>query len=62
MEDPSSVFVQLAYYMITVLAGLAIHGFIVLPLVYLIACRKNPFLFIHGMLKAILTAWGTASR
>lgn len=61
MEDPSTVFVQLGYYMLTVLAGLAAHGLIVLPIVYLIATRKNPLIFMYNMLKALLTAWGTAS-
>lgn len=61
MENPSVVFVQLGYYMLTVLVGLALHGGIVLPLVYLIGTRKNPFKFMYGMLKALLTAWGTAS-
>ena len=62
MEDPSTVFVQLGYYMLTVLVGLGIHGFIVLPLVYFIATRRNPYLFMYKMLKALLAAWGTASR
>ncbi|XP_045158775.1 excitatory amino acid transporter 1-like [Mercenaria mercenaria] len=61
MEDPSTVFIQLGYYMLTVLAGLAAHGLIVLPVVYLIATRKNPLIFMYNMLKALLTAWGTAS-
>ncbi|XP_060578971.1 excitatory amino acid transporter 1-like [Ruditapes philippinarum] len=61
MEDPSVVFIQLGYYMLTVLAGLAVHGFIVLPLVYFVAARRNPFVFMYNMLKALLTAWGTAS-
>lgn len=62
MEDLDAMFEQLAYYMVTVLAGLFIHAFIVLPLIYVIFTRKNPFRFMVGMIKAILTAWGTASR
>lgn len=61
MEDLDAMFEQLAYYMVTVLAGLFIHAFIVLPLIYVIFTRKNPFRFMVGMIKAILTAWGTAS-
>ncbi|KAJ8306020.1 hypothetical protein KUTeg_016565 [Tegillarca granosa] len=61
MEDPEKMFAQLGYYMATVLAGLAAHGFIVLPLIYFIATRQNPFKFMYNMLKALLTAWGTAS-
>ncbi|KAL4236067.1 Excitatory amino acid transporter 3 [Mactra antiquata] len=61
MEDPNQVFIQLGYYMLTVLVGLAIHGFIILPLVYFIVARKNPFVYMYNMAKALLTAWGTAS-
>jgi Na+/H+-dicarboxylate symporter len=62
MEDLATMFEQLAYYMVTVLSGLFIHAFIVLPIIYFVFTRKNPFKFTAGMIKAILTAWGTASR
>jgi Na+/H+-dicarboxylate symporter len=62
MERPAEMFTQLGYYMLTVLVGLAIHAFIILPLVYFIFTRKNPYSFLYGMLQALLTAWGTASR
>ena len=62
MEDLGTMFEQLAYYMVTVLSGLFIHALIVLPVIYVIFTRKNPFTFMAGMIKAILTAWGTASR
>lgn len=62
MEDLGTMFEQLAYYMVTVLSGLFIHAFIVLPIIYFVFTRKNPFTFMAGMIKAILTAWGTASR
>ncbi|XP_052095353.1 excitatory amino acid transporter 1-like isoform X2 [Mytilus californianus] len=61
MEDMGKVFTQLGYYMLTVLLGLGIHGFVVLPLVYFIGTRKNPFVFCYNMIRALLTAWGTAS-
>ncbi|XP_056019959.1 excitatory amino acid transporter 1-like isoform X2 [Ostrea edulis] len=61
MEDLGTMFEQLAYYMVTVLSGLFIHAFIVLPIIYFVFTRKNPFTFMAGMIKAILTAWGTAS-
>ena len=62
MEDPLAELQALGLYMATVLLGLFIHGFIVLPLIYLIIVRKNPFVFIRGIVQAMVTAFGTASR
>ncbi|KAK6179691.1 hypothetical protein SNE40_011996 [Patella caerulea] len=61
MDDPEKTFQQLAYYFLTVMAGLTIHGFVTLPLIYFLFVRKNPFKFIYGVLEAIVTALGTAS-
>ena len=62
MENPEQAFLQLAWYMMTVLVGLAIHGFVVLPIIYLIFARKNPLKHLFHMTQALLTALGTASR
>ncbi|MCH8052646.1 MAG: dicarboxylate/amino acid:cation symporter [Planctomycetes bacterium] len=48
-------------YMITVTLGLAIHGFVVLPLVCVLFARCNPFKFMHQMRQAMMTALGTDS-
>jgi len=61
MEDPALVLEQLGLYMATVIAGLAIHGLIVLPLIYLVIVRKNPYKYLQGVLQAILTALATSS-
>ncbi|XP_069620286.1 excitatory amino acid transporter 3 [Ranitomeya imitator] len=50
------IFRKLGLYMATVLSGLAIHSIIVLPLIYLVIVRKNPFRFAMGMAQALLTA------
>ncbi|XP_060618257.2 excitatory amino acid transporter 3 [Anolis sagrei] len=50
------IFRKLGLYMATVLSGLAIHSVIVLPLIYLIIVRKNPYKFAMGMAQALLTA------
>ncbi|XP_069623962.1 excitatory amino acid transporter 5-like [Ranitomeya imitator] len=61
MEDPYVIGRKLGLYAITVLAGLTIHGVFLLPLLYLIITRKNPFSFIKGILQALLIALATSS-
>jgi len=60
-KDIGKIMSDLGMYMVTVLAGLSIHGFIFLPLLFFFMTRKNPFKFAANMSKAIFTAWGTAS-
>jgi Na+/H+-dicarboxylate symporter len=57
----ASIVGPLAKYVAVVLAGLAIHGFIVLPTILFLFTRKNPFLFMWQMRKALMTAFGTDS-
>jgi len=61
MEDFSVVAGQLGLYFMTVLIGLFVHGFVVLPIIYSICTRKLPFRFIANMTNAFTTAFGTAS-
>ncbi|ESO07255.1 hypothetical protein HELRODRAFT_110739 [Helobdella robusta] len=61
MDNPMASLFSLGWYMLTVLVGLLTHGFIVLPLIYFIAVRKNPFRYMLQMSQAMLTAFGTAS-
>lgn len=52
---------QLGMYFMTVLVGLFIHGFIVLPLIYFLVTRRNPFAYVSNMAQALATAFGTSS-
>jgi Na+/H+-dicarboxylate symporter len=52
---------SLGLYMVTVLVGLFIHGFIILPLILFIVTRMNVFKYISGMSQALVTAFGTGS-
>lgn len=51
----------LGQYILTVMAGLAVHGFVVLPLVLFLLTRRNSLAFLWQVRKAVLTAFGTAS-
>lgn len=62
MDDITAMGSQLGMYTITVICGLFVHATIVLPLLYFIITRKNPFVFIGGLLQALVTALGTSSR
>ena len=61
MADFGTVAQQLGFYFATVLIGLGIHGFVVLPIVFSICTRSLPFKFIANMTNAFTTAFGTAS-
>lgn len=62
MESVGEVGRKLGYYFLTVLAGCVIQGFIILPIIYFVCTRKNPYRFISGLSQALVTAFGTSSR
>ena len=43
------------------IAGLFVHGFVVLPTIYTVVTRNLPFKFIANMTNAFTTAFGTGS-
>lgn len=61
IENITETAKMLGIYMLTVIAGLAIHLFFTEPLVYFLAAKKNPFKFLRGLLHAAMTALGTSS-
>ncbi|KAM3618977.1 uncharacterized protein V6R79_001202 [Siganus canaliculatus] len=61
MKNLAEVGGQLGMYTVSVIVGLLIHGLFVLPLLYFLVTRKNPYNFIGGLLQALITALGTSS-
>lgn len=62
VENWEELLESLGLYMVTVLSGLAIHGLMILPLLYFIFVRRNPYKYISGVTQALFTALGTSSR
>ncbi|KAM7058828.1 neutral amino acid transporter B(0) [Molossus nigricans] len=61
MEDVGLLFASLGKYILCCLLGHAIHGLLVLPLIYFVFTRKNPYRFLWGITAALATAFGTSS-
>ncbi|XP_075464954.1 neutral amino acid transporter B(0) [Ascaphus truei] len=61
MENVALLFSSLGKYICCCIVGHLIHGLIVLPLIYLVFTRKNPYRFLWGIVSALATAFGTSS-
>ncbi|KAM4696930.1 neutral amino acid transporter B(0) [Rhinophrynus dorsalis] len=61
MEDVILLFSSLGKYISCCIIGHAIHGLLVLPLIYFVCTRKNPYRFLWGIVSALATAFGTSS-
>ncbi|EMP33575.1 Excitatory amino acid transporter 5 [Chelonia mydas] len=61
MDDPTAIGKKLGFYAITVVCGLVVHGLFILPMMYFFITKKNPIVFIRGILQALLIALATSS-
>lgn len=61
-QDIGIMLSRLGIYVLTVLLGLFIQGFIILPLVYYICTKKSPLKIFLNIGPAIVMAIGTSSR
>lgn len=52
---------KIGMYIATVLAGLAIHFFVALPLFLLLLGKKNPLRYYQALLPAMATAFGNSA-
>lgn len=57
----TAVVLRTAGFIGTVLAGLGTHAFVTLPLIYWFFTKKNPYVYMKNMSRALLTAFSTAS-
>lgn len=55
------IFASLSWYLITVTLALAFHFLVIIPLIYFLVRRKNPYAYLKQMLPALLTAFSSAS-
>ncbi|XP_069126788.1 excitatory amino acid transporter 1-like isoform X1 [Argopecten irradians] len=60
-ENPTVVLQELAVFFPTAIICILLHSFGSLSLLFLVVTKKNPFLYLLHMSKALLTAFGTAS-
>nr|XP_039251472.1 excitatory amino acid transporter-like isoform X1 [Styela clava] len=61
MDSFEEVGKSLGMYLVTVIVGLIIHAFIILPFIYWCVTRRNAFRIAYGVIQAMLTAFGTSS-
>uniref|UniRef100_A0A8C8YGR9 Amino acid transporter n=1 Tax=Prolemur simus TaxID=1328070 RepID=A0A8C8YGR9_PROSS len=61
MKDIIVLVTSLGKYIFASILGHVIHGGIVLPLIYFVFTRKNPFRFLLGLLTPFATAFATCS-
>ncbi|XP_007432494.1 neutral amino acid transporter B(0) [Python bivittatus] len=61
MEDVVLLFTSLGKYICCCLVGHAIHGLLVLPGIYFVFTRRNPYRFLWGIFTPLATAFGTSS-
>lgn len=62
MDNLHVIAEKLSLYLVTVIVGILVHGFIVLPTIFYIFTRQNPYTFIARVGQALVMAFGTASR
>lgn len=61
MEVGLQVFGSLAWYLVTVMLALGVHFFIVVPALYFLFRKENPYHYMRQMSPALLTAFSSAS-
>eukprot|EP00062_Callorhinchus_milii_P007901 gi/632950031/ref/XP_007890496.1/ PREDICTED: neutral amino acid transporter A [Callorhinchus milii] len=61
MDDIVSLVTSLGKYILASILGHIIHGVVILPLIYFVFTRRNPYTFLLGIITPLTTAFGTCS-
>lgn len=61
IDDLQEVMTQLAYYMLTVVGGIVVHQTAVMPLIYFLFVRQNPYRFLLSLGEPWATAFAVSS-
>ncbi|XP_033737381.1 excitatory amino acid transporter 1-like isoform X1 [Pecten maximus] len=61
IERPMEALQEFAVFIPTVLVCFLLHGFVTIPTMYFLVTRKNPFVFMKNMSRALVTAFGSSS-
>lgn len=59
--DDVEAWKELGMFMVTTIVAIAMQALIVIPGIYYLVLKKNPFVYMKGVVQALLTAFGTAS-
>ena len=62
IEDPIGLIRQMLVFLLTVLLGLFCHAVFVLPLIFFVFVRRNPYKHMYKCTKALVTAFATNNR
>ena len=62
MGNVIEVLTMLGKFIGTVLTGLSIHSFIVVPLIFYVVSRRNPYKYMYRMMDAMVYLFGVDSR
>jgi len=60
-SDIGHVIEKLGVYFLCVIVALVVWAFIVLPLIFFIVCRRNPYRFIGSIVPPIMIVFATGS-
>lgn len=61
IDNLPEIFSQLALFMFCVVFGLVLHQLVVLPLIYFIFVRKQPYTFLANLIDPWITAFAASS-